>query len=137
MMIAFYKGKSRLFNKLVSWWLRGNYSHCELLLKHLDGNRYLCGSSSFMDGGVRTKVIDLHPDRWDVVKVRGDSMRARQWFVAHAGLGYDVLGIIGFVWRRTSDSRHRWFCSESIAEALGYEDSWRFDPCTLAAAVKR
>ena len=30
--IAFYKGKSRLFNKVVSWWTRGPYSHTELVV---------------------------------------------------------------------------------------------------------
>lgn len=30
--VAFYKGRHRLFDRLVQWWTRGPYSHCELLL---------------------------------------------------------------------------------------------------------
>lgn len=133
MQVAFYKGRARLFNRLVSWWLRGPYSHCEFLMEHLGGGMYLCASSSFMDGGVRIKAIDLHPDRWDIVTVNADAQRARQWFYAHQGQPYDVPGMLGFVWRRTAEDRGRWFCSEALAAAMGYPDPWRFDPCALHA----
>jgi len=133
--VAFYKGRSRLFNRLVSWWLRGPYSHCELLLESMGNGRYLCASSSFMDGGVRLKVIELHPDRWDIVTISAAAQSAREWFYAHQGEGYDVLGLLGFVWRRTADDRGRWFCSEALAASMGYADPWRFDPCVLHAAL--
>lgn len=134
MQIAFYKGRTRLFNRLVSWYLRGAYSHCELVLG-TSGGIAICASSSFMDGGVRTKLIELHPDHWDLVEVPGSMDAAFAWVNAHAEHGYDVPGLLGFVWRRTQDSRRRWFCSEAVAAMLGYADPWRFDPCTLHAAV--
>jgi len=137
MQVAFYKGRTRLFNRLVSWWLRGPYSHCELLLEAMGDGRYLCASSSFMDGGVRLKVIELHPDRWDILTLDSDPGRACRWFGDHLGEGYDVPGLLGFVWRRTEDDRGRWFCSEALAAAMGYPDPWRFDPCTLAAAIQK
>ncbi len=135
MQVAFYKGKSRLFNRLVSWWLRGPYSHCELILGHTDGGLAICASASFMDGGVRTKHIKLHADRWDVIEAGGDRTRALDWLFMHEDAGYDVPGILGFVWRRTPDSQRRWFCSEAVAAMLGMRDAWRFDPCALHAAL--
>ena len=41
-----------------------------------------------------------------------------------------------FRWReRGSDSK--WFCSEAIADCLGYRDAWRFDPNTLFVVLRR
>ena len=134
--IAFYKGKTRLFNRLVSWYLRGQYSHCELIFGYAEatfGTVAICASSSFMDGGVRVKTIQLHPDRWDIVEVGGDYESANKWLIAHEGDGYDILGLLGFIWRRTPDSQRRWFCNEAVAAMLGHVDPWRFDPCSMAA----
>lgn len=69
MQVAFYKGRKRLFNRLTSWWLRGAYSHCELLLGTDPLGRTICASSSFMDGGVRVKHMVLDPAHWDVINV--------------------------------------------------------------------
>lgn len=135
--IAFYRGHTRLFNRLVSWWLRGGYSHCELMVERMSDGRWLCASSSYQDGGVRLKSIDLAPDRWAVVSVPGDLEQALRWFEARIGAGYDVPGLLGFVWRRARQDQRRWFCSEAVAAAIGYREPWRFDPCTLYAAAMR
>ncbi len=130
--VAFYKGRKRFFNRAVAWWTRGPYSHCELIV---DGKSY---SSSFLDGGVRVKEIDYDPEHWDIIDLPwADSEKAVKWFEAHMGLGYDVLGLVGFVARRVEDDRNRYFCSESIAAALGFEESWRFDPNTLYPVLAR
>ena len=31
----------------------------------------------------------------------------------------------------------KWFCSEAIADCLGYRDAWRFDPNTLFVVLRR
>jgi hypothetical protein len=124
--VAFYKGKTRFFNRAVAWWTRGPYSHCELIV---DGKSY---SSSFLDGGVRVKEIVYDPEHWDIVDVPwADAAKAVAWFEAHMGLKYDVVGLAGFVVRRVEDDRGKYFCSEAVASSLGYEDAWRFDPNTL------
>lgn len=135
MKIAFYKGKKRIFNLLTSWWLRGRYSHCELILRENPNGSCLCVSSSFMDGGVRSKEIFLDPDHWDILEIEGDVVYAQKWFDSHKGQPYDVLGLVGFIFRVLGQSKSRWFCSEAIAEMLGLLDSWRFDPCVLYAAL--
>jgi hypothetical protein len=114
MKLALYKGRTRLFNRAVCWWLRSNYSHAEIVFS--DG---MCGSASHTDGGVRLKLIDLTPDKWDVFEIKGDEVAARNWFNVHAGQKYDVLGLLGFVWRRGTQDGNKWFCFEACGASLG------------------
>jgi len=137
MKVALYKGKTRLFNKLTSWWLRGEYSHCEVVLGEDDLGMSICASSSFLDSGVRVKHINLNTPNWDVFEIDGDVEYAKQWMREHEGESYDVLGLLGFVLRIIGHKQNRWLCSEAFAAMLGYPDSWRFDPCILGALVKR
>ncbi|KRC36226.1 hypothetical protein [Acidovorax sp. Root219] len=134
MQIAFYKGKTRLFNRLTSWWLRGPYSHCELVLGTSQIGQAICASSSFLDHGVRVKHMTLKPEHWDLVDVAGDVGEAWAWIRAHEGQGYDLLGLAGFVLRVLGHDQTRWVCSEAVAAMLRRPDAWRFDPCTLWAA---
>ncbi|MGJ8689843.1 MAG: hypothetical protein ACSHXZ_10010 [Gammaproteobacteria bacterium] len=134
MQLAFYKGGKRLFDRMVQWWTRSSYSHCELVLSYqLDSGEAECASSSKLDGGVRIKLIDLSPDRWDLVDLPfTDEAAARDWFLLHLGEDYDVKGLIGFVGPIEGRSK-KWFCSEACAAALGYKDPWRYSPAMLAA----
>lgn len=134
MKLACYKGTRPglrgLFNVMVRWWLSGPYSHCELVFS--DG---VCASSSWMDGGVRFKAIDLDPAKWDIFDINGDEQAARQWFEQHAGQPYDVLGLLGFVWRRGTQERGKWTCGEAVAASLGKRDPHRVDPCIITLIV--
>jgi hypothetical protein len=133
MKVAFYKGKKRLFNKLVSWWTRGPYSHCELVFS--DGES---ASSSFMDGGVRYKRILFNHDLWDFIELgpQFDEQKAREWFDKHDGAQYDVMGLVGFVFRRVGDDKKKYFCNEAVLAALGFLESWRFDPNSTYALLE-
>ena len=135
MQIAFYKGRKRLFNRLTSWWLRGPYSHVELVLGYDHAGQAICASSSMMDGGVRVKHMTLNPDHWDVVQVSGSSDAAWLWLRKHEGAGYDYLGLLGFVARVLGHDKRKFVCSEAVAEMLGIREGWRFDPCSLYAAL--
>ena len=137
MQVAFYKGRKRLFNRITAWWLRGNYSHCELILGADPNGLAICASSSMMDGGVRVKHMRLDPAHWDVIEVRGSIDVAWVWLRAHEGEGYDYLGLIGFIVRVLRQSKSRWVCSEAVAAMLGIPDAWRFDPCSLWAALSQ
>lgn len=137
MHVAFYKGRKRLFNRLTAWWLRGPYSHCELVLGADAQGRAICASSSFMDGGVRVKHMALDPAHWDVVEVAGSVADARDWLQLHQAEGYDLLGLVGFIARVLGHDKARWVCSEAVAAMLGLPDAWRFDPCSLWAALSR
>ncbi len=134
MKIAFYKGRARVFNRFVSWWTNGPYSHCEAVFELGNGlaGPVLCWSSSWMDGGVRWKVMQLDPEHWDIIDVPAfDDARALWWFGEHKDDEYDLLGLLS-----TSlpirHAKRRWFCSEAIATAVGMQEGWRFDPNGLA-----
>lgn len=137
--VAFYKGTSRLFNRAVSWWKRGPYSHCELVVNRNEIGESLCYSSSFQDGGVRRKWIDLKADHWDLVKVtvtEHEAAAAVQWFEDHLGQKYDVAGLVGFVWGPWAERPDHWFCNEAVGASLGVQTPWRFDPNALAALLR-
>ena len=137
MQVAFYKGKSRFFNRLCSFWLRGLYSHCEVILGYDASGAAICASSSMMDSGVRVKHIALKAENWDVIDTAGDVDSAWAWLAQHEGAKYDYLGLIGFIARIFGHSKKRFLCSEAAAEMMGFVDAWRFDPCSLYAALTR
>lgn len=134
LQIAFYKGTNRVFNRAVCFYLRGKYSHTELILGYENGYA-LCASSSFMDGGVRVKHIKLDPEHWDLVEVQGSRAKALEWVQAHEDCGYSVWGLLGFIWRPVKDESKNYFCTQAVMLMLGLRDAWRFDPCSYAATL--
>jgi hypothetical protein len=135
MKLAFYKAKDHIFNRAVAWWTGGPYSHVEVILGATE-DKFVCASASNRDHGVRFKTMTLPFDRWDIIEVTaGDQQKAFHWFEAHAGQGYDMLGLFGFVLHRGLQDPKKWFCSEAVAAALGYNEPWRYDPNTLFALL--
>jgi hypothetical protein len=142
MKLAFYKGtkaenpQAKLFDRAVCWWTftAGRFSHCELVVSGPD-NEAVCLSSSYRDGGVRQKVIDLTSGRWELVDIIGDKAVALNWFLKNDGKHYDVPGLFGFVLPFRMNMRHWWFCSEACAEALGLKRSWEIHPNKLYEIV--
>lgn len=136
MMAAFYKstrpGLAGLYNRLVRWWERGPYSHCELIFS--DG---LAASSSYMDGGVRFKRIVFNPDNWDFIELpeNFDESAARAWFVEHEGEPYDLRGNLSFALDFIPNDPSKSFCSKALGAALGIIESWRLGPNGLAAVL--
>ena len=141
MKAAFYKGTrpglAGIYNRLVRWWTKSPYSHVELIF--YDGEKCaggLAASASNIDGGVRTKVIDFDPARWDFIDLPDElAERAWRWFREHDGAPYDLVGNLQFVLAPIPHSQRRWFCSEAVAAALGIPDPWRYSPGTLASAL--
>lgn len=137
MKIAFYKGTHSgirgLFNIFVRKWTSGKYSHCEAILEEYEDGKCLCGSSSFIDGGVRLKLIDFTKDnKWDIVDVPTfSSDKAKEWFYANEDVKYDLMGLIGFVLWRGLESKTKAFCSESILLSQNVEEAHRFDPNSM------
>ena len=134
MKIASYKatrsGAPGLFNILVRWWRASKYSHNELVFA--DG---MCASSSWMDGGIRFKQIELNPQKWDIVELdsKFSEEKARQWFTNNLGSKYNLLLILSFVlpFLARQASKRGYVCSTAIAESLGFKESWRIDPALL------
>lgn len=134
MQIAFYKGRTRLFNRFVSWWTSGPYSHVEAIFDGFQGfdDPVLCGSSSFMDGGIRLKMIELERDHWDILDVPSiDGIQVLNWFNDHLNAKYDVVGLLSTSCPIRQD-RRRFFCNEAVGTAAGLCDAWRFNPNSFA-----
>jgi hypothetical protein len=137
--LAFYLGTkrenpaARLFDRLVCWRTGGRFSHVEVVDEYLSNTGFVarCLSSSFRDGGVRSKVIDLDSGRWVLKSLPGDPEAVRPWFTAHMGEPYDWFGLFGWVLPWRVSNRRWWFCSEAVAEAMGLPESWRISPNDL------
>ncbi|WP_194720830.1 hypothetical protein [Noviherbaspirillum malthae] len=134
MRIAFYKGRDRFFNRFVSFWTVGSYSHVEALFDATPPvqGKTLCGSSSFMDGGVRLKWIALDPAHWDIMEVPTfNGCQMLKWFHDHRDAGYDLVGLLSTS-SPIRQQRGKWFCNEAIGAAAGLEEPWRFNPNSFA-----
>lgn len=130
--IAFRKGDNRLISRLIRWWERGQYSHCELVFS--DG---ATASATVHDEGIYIGRKEMPEDEWDFIELPAHlEPRARAWFEAHEGKAYDYLGDISFVLDFVPASRDKWFCSRACADALGFVEAWRYGPNTLASAIR-
>jgi len=124
--LAFFKGKTSLFGRLIRWWTRSPYSHVELAFPFdspyydaTQGQWYEVYSSDEKDGGSRAKICQLPPEDWDLVPVPGvDPLLTLRWCLPNLGKGYDFLGIFGMVISPAKDSPGRYFCSEFCLRAL-------------------
>ncbi|UGQ45074.1 hypothetical protein [Massilia endophytica] len=154
-------GLHGIANVLIRIRLGGQYSHSEIVFMPGDGvdalmpdgtcepvnGAYWCASSVAAErlpawskrrpgraGGVRFKRIQLDPDKWDLLDLQRDARQAARWFVENEGMPYDWQLILGFIAWFIHEDEGRVTCSEACASAGGHPDSWRFDPCALAAA---
>lgn len=132
MKIALYKGKGKIGNAIIRWWTNSQYSHCELVIGEF------CYTSSFMDGGVRSKQIDLTNGNWDLIDVPwGNEERALWFFKQTKGAKYDWLGIFGsqFFNLRFEDSK-KYFCNEWVGAALDIPNPEIYDPENFGTLIK-
>lgn len=141
MQIAFrkswvgYTGYKRYTGAITAWWTGGRYTHSELVFS--DG---VTGSAWFDQPGLKdgvhlVKRTKYDPDLWDLVPVRGDEVRARQWFEDNLDNGYNLIGAFGNVLRPLRGDERKFFCSQAVAAALGWKDPWRYDPNLQYAIV--
>lgn len=125
-------GMSGLYNRLVRWWDRGIYSHCEVVFS--DG---MSASSSYLDNGVRFKDITYDTSKWDFFDVPDVyEAEARGWFIKHNGQGYNLVGNVRFAIGFLAPSKNKWFCSESIAASLGLSEPWRMSPNGIVSLLQ-
>jgi hypothetical protein len=141
--LASYKGTRPglhgLFNRAIRYRSRSIYSHSEVCIGDPLKGAVLCVSASGVDGGVRGKVMQLSPDKWDVVALPWvheqcvmDVLRDED------GCGYDYCGVARFAAPWLPDlllmpSDSAWFCSELAAHIMGLSEPWRYAPAELHA----
>lgn len=118
--IIFYKAPGRIVDKLIRWWTKSLYSHCEIYFP--DGKAY---SADAWDShsGVRYKEFIPNPESWDFVNLELDEsklLQLREFCNYRVGAKYDWLGLFGFVIPFIKQDSKRWFCSEVCGAALKY-----------------
>jgi hypothetical protein len=138
--VAFFKGTrpgvEGFYNRLGRYLDGGPYSHAELVFSDR-----ISGSSSYMDGGVRSKLIRYSSvGSWDFMPIPDPDgsveLRARGWFQTHDGTPYDIAGNIRFGIGFARESPDKWFCSEAVMSSLGYDEAWRFGPSGAATLLR-
>lgn len=127
--LALRKDDTRIGALAIQWWTDSPYSHCELVI---DG---YCHSSSIMDKGVRGTLIDLSPDKWDVIDLPwANAAEVLAYFRRTDGFSY---GWFSLIWSQVFNSNETdedsQFCSEWCAAALGLPNPASYSPATLAA----
>jgi len=134
--VAFRYGDKRLFARVVCLLQGGDTAHCEVAVAWNQGF-HECISSSFLDKGVRRKVINLVPSKWRIYELDMSAVVVEKWYAQNKGAGYDLLGLAGFVIRRIKGWMRKKFCSEAGAEIIGLPDPWRYDPALLESVCAR
>lgn len=89
-------------------------------------------------GGVRFKRIVLEPAKWALVKSYAEPIAAAQYAVRCEGHPYSWRLIAKLAsWLASFKLTMQTTCSQFCAAAFGVPeaDAWRFDPCTLHAAM--
>jgi hypothetical protein len=142
MYLAFFKGQSSglagLFDVVDHAWMEGPHSHSELVFS--DGR----SASATLDSGVRFTVPGsinfADTTQWDCVQLSPkyfDEGQALLWYSKHDGCKYDVWGDAHFVDGLLHHQANHFFCSESNADALQFEQGWRLDPNALYIVAQR
>lgn len=126
--IAFYKDKSKLIYKIISWWTKSQYVHAELVLPN--GITWV-SISPFSLSRVCLKIkTSYDPDLWDFIDiplnprepVKDYQLQQLHKFIESTqGSKYDWIGmLLSQFGPYIVKNKNKWYCSEWIAYALQY-----------------
>ncbi len=124
----------RFLDELIRFITKSPYSHCELAIENSSGS-YDCYSSSVQDKGVRGVILNLCPERWDLIPIDVEAEQIEKFYLHTKHCKYDAKGAFG-VLLGFKQRKNRYFCSEWCWAAMGGTDGWRFSPAQLAAIAK-
>lgn len=134
MYIAFYKRCDNILDRLIRYFTKSEYIHCEIVTEKLI-TRFL-GYSAFPFEGVRGKWVSYCEEDWDFVEIPSYvEMDLEFVFDETIDAKYDYLGVLGFVFGNR-DNRKKYFCSEWIAMVLDLPEPSKISPAKLYELVK-
>lgn len=122
---AFRYNDTRVFPRVVTLLRGGDSAHCEIAHAWA-GQRHECVSSSFLDGGMRGKSIDMPAAKWRIYELQA-FLHPLDYLREFDDAGYDVLGLLGILLPPLGHSPRRRFCSEVGAEIVGLQQPHLFD----------
>lgn len=120
--------------RIVQKGLYAQVTHTEAILSVHDDGTVDIGSATLRENRVRVKErVRLNPRHWLIANVpHWDVEAARAWFIEHDAERYDIRGAFAswtpIMWQR----ENQWFCSESIAAAVGMKTPSLYGPSLLA-----
>lgn len=117
MKVAFKKNDSSLPSKLIRWWTKSPYSHCELIFNN--GLSF----SAFVEEFKTDFKSNIHDDNdWDIIELPFDKemeYKIYQWCLSEKDCTYDVIGILFTqIVPLSFQNPWWWFCSELCCAAL-------------------
>lgn len=116
--VMFYKAEGKLSDKLIRWWTKSKYSHCEILFE----NGLMFSADGWNSNGVRY-TSQFTPENWDVITIPLNEYKVKylkMWCDDRVGQGYDWTGVARFVLPFLPQIEDRWFCSELLGAALKF-----------------
>lgn len=133
------KGWQGIFNKGIRWLTKSQYSHTEICIGNPFELPVPCISSSGVDGGVRSKTMQISPEKWDILPMPEVTEKDIQDFLSqHKNTGYDFVGAARFLLPfALREHPKKWFCTEAVAAIAGYQDPWRFSPADFHVIAQR
>ena len=131
--INFYKPSS-ILGKLVCFFQRGKYSHCNITVDDLT---YEIRPFN------KVKKFQLEPskiiDSFDIKLSKRQKIQLVDFLDKQIGKSYDYLSIIGFIIYKNDRSKSNiWFCSELIVSALlkvNFEILKRVEPFKVGPVI--
>ena len=146
MYVAFFKGRGNWLDFCIRKITKSKYSHVEFVLAATieDGKfiRGACITSTPHENGVRLRSVQFDEGDWDFVEAPNihDNTtllsEAIHWYTTNKSAKYDWSGALGLAFKPVGQDKTRWFCSEAVAQILGFKDSWRYDPDTLYSTIE-
>lgn len=126
-------GVHGVVNRAIRWLDAAAHSHSEVCHSNPFVGPAQCHSATGMDGGVRIKLMQLSPEKWDVLPVPWVTVtQAREVYDKAFGKRYDYFGVgrfaVPFLLR---EHPTRDFCSEYAGRVLGLPQPWRLSPTGL------
>jgi len=110
MKVVFQSGKG-FYSFLIKLFTFGKYTHCGIVI---DGILY----QSVIGKGVYSKP--WNPKGWtakDIPVSHINKEDAKKFLIEEIGCGYDLIGVLHFIFFFLKPSKNKWFCSELASEA--------------------
>lgn len=111
--VVFYKDNYKWWSRLIKWFTKGKYSHCEF---YIDG----CLTGISNDQRVRKLKQPLNCDKWDIYKLKVDIRHAINGFYESTkGCKYDWQGVLwSCIFNRKKHDYEKYTCSEWVLNVV-------------------
>lgn len=117
MEIAFRKGDTSFASKMIRWWTKKPYSHCELVFSN-----GLTFSAYIEDFKTSFKNKEHLPEEWDFLTIPitlEEEQKIYKFCLEEVNCYYDIIGLLFTqILPLSFENPYWWFCSEVCVSAL-------------------